>query len=66
MTESEKYLGKYVKYKGKVARIIGYVDRPMIVVEVIEGTSLDSEHAHIVIGSPQYQNEIKPIDTLEL
>lgn len=57
---AEKWLGKYLEYKGKPAKIIAYNDQPTVTIQDLE----TGEQFHEVIGCLNYQERVRPVETV--
>lgn len=64
-------LQDFLKFKGKLAQVIGLIDKPSVAIEYIESEKcphcsgdLGKKQESYVIDSPLFQENVKPIKTI--
>lgn len=63
--------GDYLKWKGKLAQIIGTYENPSVIIEMMENKhcphcngDLGKEQIHMITGSPLFQNNAEKIESI--
>ena len=63
-------LGDYLLWQGKLAKVIGEIDRPSIIIELIEVETcphcgIKNSQFTVITSSPLFQENAEPIKTIK-
>ena len=65
-------LGDYLLWKGKIAKIVCTSDKPTVTIEMLEDKkcphcngSLGKEQIDVIVQSPLFKENAKPVQTIE-
>ena len=69
-TKTEPYVGKYIMWKGKLAKIIAGTDLPTVTIEIQDGwkcpncNQYSSDTISVVLDSPLWIESSEPVETI--
>jgi len=65
-------LGDYLLWRGKLAKVVGVVDRRLVIIESLHNAKcphcagdLGKDQTHVVVDSPNFQGGAEPIKSIQ-